>query len=426
MTYVEFFDKNVADNICACLARVPERVVFVGNNTKVINKHIERYKSVFESKGYKNVEFVSRGVSPNKIDKIVEELSDIVQKYDDCVFGLTGGGDLYLVAMGMVFERFKDRNLQMHRFNLRSNTVYDCDHDGETVFEGDMPKLSVDDNIKIHGGKVVSSDIKSDGTFRWNFTHEFKRDILDMWDICRADSSAWNKQLDCLGAIVSAGVASEDGLSVSITRKQLEAYCIKNEKESTYNQTLINSLLEKKFLNVYSENNGRIHIEFKDQQIKRCLTVAGRILELRVTLAAQNALDVNGKHVYNDVLNGVYIDWDGEVHGRESDIPDTDNEIDVLAMHGMVPVFISCKNGVRIEPEELYKLNTVAERFGGSYAQKILVASSLGRSKAFRQRAQDMGIRIIDGIKKMTDEELEAILAGICNTNGATPKNTRK
>ena len=53
-------------------------------------------------------------------------------------------------------------------------------------------------------------------------------------------------------------------------------------------------------------------------------------------------------------------------------------KIDVILMHGTTLLFISCKNG-NIGEEELYKLHTVAERFGGPYVRKMLIATNLDR-----------------------------------------------
>ena len=119
---------------------------------------------------------------------------------------------------------------------------------------------------------------------------------------------------------------------------------------------------------------------------------------MKVFLAALEAQEKDGSSTYNDVMNGVYIDWDGDINTDKNGY-DTENEIDVMMMHGMVPVFVSCKNGY-IDKDELYKLNAVATRFGGKYAKKVLVASSLDDSNAsnyLRQRADDMGIRLVEG-----------------------------
>ena len=72
---------------------------------------------------------------------------------------------------------------------------------------------------------------------------------------------------------------------------------------------------------------------------------------------------------------------------------------DVILMHGVTPLFISCKNG-SIAEEELYKLHTVATRFGGSHVKKMLVATELPKkgdnpNYAFIQRAKDMGIYLV-------------------------------
>ena len=82
-------------------------------------------------------------------------------------------------------------------------------------------------------------------------------------------------------------------------------------------------------------------------------------------------------------------------------------------MKGVVPVFISCKNGI-IPGDELYKLNTVAEQFGSEYARKVLVATDMGKAaksrKYFLERARDMGIQIIEDVHKKWIGKLENII----------------
>lgn len=94
----------------------------------------------------------------------------------------------------------------------------------------------------------------------------------------------------------------------------------------------------------------------------------------------------------------VSIDWDGVISSKDKHKPETRNEIDVVLMHGMTPLFISCKNGNI--GEELYKLHTVAERFGGPYAKKMLIATDLDQTssstrEALRRRAWDMDILLV-------------------------------
>ena len=98
-------------------------------------------------------------------------------------------------------------------------------------------------------------------------------------------------------------------------------------------------------------------------------------------------------------MSGVAIDWDGRFHSMNDEDKDTENEIDGLLMKGVIPVYISCKNG-QVEEVELYKLDAVARRFGGPVAKKALITSRLNMGESslahYRQRAKDMGIKLIE------------------------------
>ena len=111
--------------------------------------------------------------------------------------------------------------------------------------------------------------------------------------------------------------------------------------------------------------------DFKSIDVKHCLIKQGVLLELFITNTVFSIKE-DGQPVYNDVMMGVQIDWDGV----KSQIAYTEvkNEIDVIAMKGLRPVFISCKNG-KFTDEELFKFSTVAEEFGGKYVKKVLVTN---------------------------------------------------
>jgi len=120
MTYIEFFDKISSENISACLTYVPDRVVYIGDNSKLIKKHISRYESVFAARGH-NIEFVYRTASKNNLDDVVSLIEELVNTYDDCVFDITGGEEMYILALGIVCARYENKNIQIHKFNLRNN-----------------------------------------------------------------------------------------------------------------------------------------------------------------------------------------------------------------------------------------------------------------------------------------------------------------
>ena len=66
------------------------------------------------------------------------------------------------------------------------------------------------------------------------------------------------------------------------------------------------------------------------------------------------------------------------------------NEIDVIALEGYTPIFISCKNG-NVDKMAFYELDTVAKRFGGKYVKKeFSTGSEMNESSACR--AKEMNI----------------------------------
>ena len=122
-----------------------------------------------------------------------------------------------------------------------------------------------------------------------------------------------------------------------------------------------------------------------------------------------------------DCLTSVTIDWDGDDDlgtgtkycydpDDPSSVIDTINEVDVMATCGLMPYFISCKNGF-FDSEELYKLYSVGERFGKGYCKKVLITTDMqhavGNSRGpLLQRAADMGIELIEAVHTMTDDEI--------------------
>lgn len=419
MTYIEFFDKTDAENICACLTFTPDRVIFIGDNGDLMKKHIAWYSRVFVDRN-QNIEFLYRSVSKSNLEGAVNLLTELVQTYDDCVFGISGGDELLMLALGIVYEQNRDRNIQIHRFNIRNSTVSDCDKDGNTIYSHE-PKLSVEEQIRIYGGDVIYGDADGEDTYRWDLNEEFVADIERIWQCCRGNVRYWNKQIGYFETMKELAEKSEDGLTLAVRRSVLEAHLARKKIKFKPARGIISYLLKHGLLTWYDDTDDRfITVSFKDLQVKRCLTKAGQALEMKMYLAVRAARN-NGVPAYDDAMNGVVIDWDGEPHDEETEhIYDTENEMDILLMHGIVPVFVSCKNGI-VTSDELHKLDVVARRFGGQYAKKVLIATSIpaddedDQGAYLRQRARDMRIKLVEGVQHMTDQELEKKLRNLWN-----------
>lgn len=403
MTAVEFYDRTPIENVISSLTTEPDKIIFLGDD-KGMKGFEGTYNTFLKNRKFKTkVEY--RNINKNSINNIVAELSSIVEAEGSCVFDLTGGDDLALVAMGIVYEKYAKKGVLMQRFNMNNGVVYDCDNDGKVFYKG-TPLITVEENVMLHGG-LVRKDQDGKRTIQWELNEDFICDVDKMWSICRVNPGLWNARVNVLEAILGCN-KTEDALRVSASLSDVRQHLTQEKIRYVSVQGFLKILNKNGLICDYTEKDDTVYFEFKNQQVKRCLEKAGTVLELKVLTAAKRVTDKEGNPVYTDMMSGVYIDWDGDFHHLSDEEKDTENEIDVVLMKGLVPIFISCKNG-HIEDEELYKLETVTNRFGGAYAKKVLIASYVGKSvnsvKYFKQRAKDMKINLIDGVHNLSDAQ---------------------
>jgi len=415
LTAIEFFDRTPIENVVSSMTTIPDKIIFIGDG-KVMRKFDHIYRSFLERRGL-SIEIAYRNIKKNDINDIVTVLSEIVEAEDQCVFDLTGGDDLVLVAMGIVYQKYSDKNIQMQRFNVRNGIVTDCDNDGTIIYSG-TPEVSVEENIMIHGGIVRYAAEGDDRTYLWDLSDDFINDISSMWNICKVNPGLWNAQINVLEAfdLFSTDKSSlEVSVNISSVQEHLKAEGVKYVSI----KGLLRALDRSSLIYFYADDGQNVSFTYKNEQIKKCLTKAGTILELKVLISAKSLLGKDKDNFYTDSMSGVYIDWDGDLHNFVDEEKDTENEIDVVLMKGMTPIFISCKNG-HVDDDELYKLETVTNRFGGMYAKKVLIATYLGKKtksmEYFRQRARDMKINLIDGVHQLNDEQFSKMIKHLINS----------
>ncbi len=404
MTYIEFFDRNHIDNICSALMAPPERIVFVSRyKQKTIEKHIERYRELFRGRGVE-IEFEAVSASPYNISAVIETLTDIVGKYPECVIDLTGGGEVYIVAAATVCERFREKNIQMHRYNVVSGMMVDCDADGKTILAGKQPEITVEENVRLYGGRVLfENGANSGATHVWDDSVVDDPDVAAMWKICRTDPAAWNTAV----SIIELGRDSAGGRTV-IDDRTLEKEAVKNAAKFGAGALVLDELSAKGIIDIKRSGSGS-EIVFKNDTAARCLAKAGNMLELYIYILAKKA-EKNGQKVYTDVLTGVTIDNDGVVEGGV----EVRNEVDVVMQRCLRPVFVSCKNGL-VTTDELYKLNTVAKKFGGKYSRAAIVLGQQLNKQALeslKKRAESMEIRVIE-VYKLSEKRLAEKIANL-------------
>lgn len=407
MTIIEFYDKTSIDNIVGALLCAPEKMILIGDRHKQLARSVEIYREVAAGRGI-STEFSYKSINKNQLKSLIDMLTEIVMENEDCVFDLSGGEDVYLVAVGIIWTRYPDR-VSCQRFNAHNGTFNRYDADGK-LCESREISVSVDENVAIYDGSIVRSDSLGISTYDWDFSEDFIADVSAMWSVCRKNSRLWNAHTCSIGT-VSDFLGVEDSLSVSYERDAVVKALERRGDRYVFVNGIMQELEELGIISNLSVGEV-ISYTFKNAQIKRCLTVAGQILELIIATRLIALRDSENRPIYNDVKVGVVIDWDKD----DDSVAKTINEIDVLAMKGIIPIFISCKNG-SFDANELYKLTTLASRFGGDYAKKVLVTTELEKlgpkAEYLRERMEDMKIRRIENIDEESDEELDRLLRSI-------------
>lgn len=411
MIIIEFYDKAALENIAGALLCNADKVILVGGDKTAMESKAAIYQSIVRKRGF-NTEFICEEIDKNNLQNIVSVLEKVVSTDQECIFDLTGGDELYLVAMGVLMNKYPGK-IQCHRFNFQDNMLYDCDADGQVC--STLPfVLTVEENINMYGGMIIKNPRNPLHTIEWDWNDEFINDVETMWAMCKENVGYWNVELSIIYGVCEAIKAKDEDLTISFTTRNVSRSI---QNKVVYVNEFIDFLfrIERMGL-IHSVNTTKdtISLTFKNIQIKRCLVLSGRILELIITARLKKMKDNDGTPLYNDIISGVSIDWGIDDPNNPYR---TVNEIDVIAMKGMIPIFISCKNG-SFDENELYKLTIVSERFGNKYAKKIIMATRLNRlglkGEYLRTRMKDMDIRCIENIASMSDEEFNAILGSLC------------
>lgn len=401
MTLIECFSGAHVDNMAACLRLKPEKMVMVGSGEDMAEA-LKDYEKILALRG-QNTRIQAEDVSGKDIGQLCAFLHDLIRQEQECVIDITGGDEPVILAVGAVLvslgkENF--HNIRVEKYDHEARVVRDCLHDNKPV-AGKQVELTVEEMIGIHGGSVTADTAAEPAGVTL-------QQIDPLWRIASRDPKGWNHAVKDLNEFESRFASGDQVyLPLNYLRRGISKF---DEKE-----TRVRTLLEQ-LHNCGAVNNRSSHsaldYTYTSAIARYCTWKAGNVLELKTLLEARKALREDGRR-FQDCRMGVSIDWDGERYTDVGKLADTRNEIDVLLVYGVTPLFISCKNG-DVKEDELYKLNEVASRFGGPHAKKMLIATDLDQGKPaanrfFNQRAWDMDIVLVGDAAELTPGEWNEI-----------------
>lgn len=397
MTLIECFDRSPMENISGCLHLRPEKLILLGDETQM-EPVLHRYRKFLRSRDL-DTRVELQHIRKNDLLHTAGILADIVRREKDCVIDLSGGDEQVILAVGAMLAGLDDdlrRRVSVQKFDTAQRVLVDCDNDGHVV-RGSRAALSVRELVALNGGA------SSTGTDQIPRDCD-PRELDSLWSIVAADPKAWNRSIALLGEFESRSESkSHIRLDMGKLRGQIRDF---GEKEPKL-RALLEEFHSRGIIDL-SGSRDSLRYTYTSPLMRCCTQKAGNVLEIKTLLEARG-MQHEGKPYFDDCQMSVTIDWDGISHGPLDRVPETKNEIDVLVSRGLIPLFISCKNG-DIGDEELYKLHTVATRFGGPRARKMLVATNLDRKSAaanrsFVQRAWDMDIFVVTDAATLSRED---------------------
>ncbi len=399
MTLIECFDRTVLENIAGTLYLRPDNLIIVGEADKV-SPFLPRLSELLEKRNIKtDISLCDiTGMTIHQIARALEKLIDPKEQY---VIDLTGGEEPVILAVGAMLGKSEEaRNISVQKFRFLLPEATNCGGDLQAA-NGCRTFLTVEELIRLHGGGI--HPLINQPAAQYTAKH-----IDRLWSIVADDPGAWNDRLPVLAEFEKR---SESKGEIVISRAKLESE-IKNFETKEDDFLALMRQFSRKGIIEDRSSWDTIRYRYTSDLYRYCTRKAGNVLEVKTLLEARSMRD-NGQPFFDDCAMGVSIDWDGKFHGKDTGIPDTRNEIDVIVTKGMHSLFISCKNGF-IGEEELYKLHTVAEHFGGPYAGKMLIATELDQksaasNRAFAQRARDMGIILITDAAELDSNEWQAV-----------------
>ena len=380
MTIVELFSAEPAENVLASCCFRPETVIFLGTAALMTDGRIAATRAFFR-KRKSPPKLVFLRVAERDYVGAGKAIRDVLAKYPDACFEMTGGSDLLLASLGTVSAAGKANLFEVDVREQRLRFIQGSLPGRKEGLIRPMRGLSAAGYIGMNGGSLTESSYHLGA----QIPPELEQDVLDMWKVYRQAPQIWTKQCSLLATLCAKSVSSGLTVSAAMTEK-----CTRSH---------IERLKKAKLISDYHESGNTVTLTFRDAHVKRTLSRAGDLLELWLFLAARS-----DPAFFTDAVMGAKIRWNGG-----GDKSGTSNEIDGLMMLGAVPMYVSCKIG-SVPKEALYEVDSVAARFGGSYAVKALVCARLSGSESaretLRRRAADMDILLVEDVDRLSREEL--------------------
>ena len=367
-TLIELHDERPIDNVLATEMFRPEETIFICSPEvaadRVYRAALEKYFRV------RNCPVKLTFVPVSLLDavQVAERLQQVLDTHEDCAIDISGGTDATLFAAGSVAG-----STPVFTYSRGQNSFFEIRH---APFAHDCPctiRLDVESCFLMAGGTLLPG--RGD--------NEKLRTMLNRIDRLFAVYSEyrriWNRQVSYFQRISDAG---DEDLRADGPRTAKA-----DNTHVTADRGLLRALEKAGLISGLEVTDERVSFRFQDETVRFWLRDMGSALELQVFRACLAA------DCFDDVVLSAVVNW----NGAEKAGTGVTNEIDVVAVRGVQPVFISCKT-CEIRTEALNELAILRDRFGGKGSRAVIVTSAAaGKSRQqMRRRAAELGIEVVE------------------------------
>lgn len=370
---IELLDKHPIENILGTCVFKPEIVVFLCD---VNESSMQNETSIYRLLRRRKIKTTPRFYYFNtgSTTEIRRVLAAVVRDYPGCVFDYTGGHDLVLLQAGAYCLPL---GIPGYYIDIKAGRFMNVQHCAYLAESFAMPSFSVEDVFTLTGAAL-----KGSGHFNGKEleNEEFEKDVLAVWPIVLRSTRAWGQFVAYLQACCAGSPLTTLDASGSTHVKS-------GRHPAKYHYAIFEKLYKLGLLTRFKDEGKQVKFTFKSSLIKKCLLNQGVWLELYCYVEAKRS------GLFDDVRTSVVVDWAGPNGGSDS----TKNEVDVVLVKGVTPIFVSCKMSAPT-PLALSEIRLLSGKFGGVLSRTaVLTADTLGaENKALKTRAADLDILLLD------------------------------
>lgn len=369
-TLIELFDlKHTIDNILAAYIFQPDRVVFLFDDRMQTLLEIKKLQRAL------TLRFPKMEVTYEKLrdsGQVQELCQRLISIYPDPVFDLTGGRDAISFAVAL-FCHQRCRPCICIDWQKKELLCSEAAQDYQKQFQ--MPNLSIEDVIQANGAMPL------------RYMHEtppkeWHHALIAFYKETLCYPKEWLSFCRYLQQM--AAKAEREGHPLCIRGNSV--ITDRNGRMLQCHPGFAQLAYQLGFLTQLDLKGTSVSLAFADKTVLRYLTSQGTWLELYTYITAEQS------GYFHECRMSVVVDWDSIPQKRNNVV----NEIDVILMRGICPVFISCKTSVP-STEDLNEIALYAKKLGGSQAVAMLVTTTDVRKESATTcyRAKELDVILV-------------------------------